>query len=81
MFSVDYLPSWDLGQRARFFPFAAVGYTQMFGTGHAVNFGGGMDIRLNAKSGVRVEVRDYYGFIPREHNEAIRIGWRWYMED
>src|SRR6185437_11737346 len=52
LFSVDYVPSWVLRKTSKFplfCPFAAVGYTQLFGTGHAVNFGPGLDIRLGGK--------------------------------
>ncbi len=51
------------------------GYTRLFGTGNAINFGGGMDFRLNAERSVRLEVRDYYNVTgPRGHSVAVRIG-------
>jgi hypothetical protein len=62
-------------------PFAAAGYTQLFGTGHAVNFGAGMDFRLSGKFALRLEARDYMGFTPHEHSAAFRVGFRRYFWD
>jgi hypothetical protein len=56
-------------------PFASAGYSLLFGTGNAVNFGGGIDYRLSQHRAIRVEVRDYYSFsTPARHNLALRIG-------
>jgi hypothetical protein len=84
LFSFDYMPSWVARKSSKFpllCPFAAAGYTQLFGTGHAVNFGVGMDFRLSGKFALRLEARDYMGFTPREHIAAFRIGFRRYFWD
>jgi hypothetical protein len=73
-FSVDCMPAWSFGPKGsgrtpsgtrywcdrgwRFLPFASAGYTQLFGTGNAVNLGGGVDYRLNQHNAIRMEVRD-----------------------
>jgi hypothetical protein len=64
-------------------PFASAGYTKLFGTGNAVNFGGGFEYRLpNKISAIRAEVRDYYSFsTPPQHNVALRIGFVIYIGD
>ena len=84
LFSIDYMPSWLIRTNANspmFCPFAALGYTQLFGTGHAANFGAGLDVRLSGKFAVRLEGRDYMGFTPHEHIGAFRIGFRRYFWD
>lgn len=96
--SVDYMAAWNLGQSGKgqtakgksywkdrgwnFFPFAVAGYTRLFGTGNAANFGGGFDYRFNYKNAIRVEALDYYApSTPRQHNIALRIGWVIYLRD
>lgn len=85
LFSFDYMPSWALQKKSSkfplFCPFAAAGYTQLFGTGPAVNFGAGMDFRFSGKFALRLEARDYMGFTPHEHIAALRIGFRRYLWD
>ena len=90
-FSADYMSAWSFGQKGaghlasgarywadrswKFIPFASAGYTQLFGTGNAVNFGGGIDYRLSNTHAIRTEIRDYYSFsAPAGHNIALRIG-------
>lgn len=97
-FSADYMAEWNLGKSGaghtpkgqvywrdrgwKFFPFAAAGYTRLFGTGSAVNFGGGFDYRLNHNHAIRVDIRDYYSpSSPAQHNVIIRIGWVAYLPD
>jgi len=66
----------------KLFPFVSSGYTRFFGTGNAINFGGGVDYRLNNNHAIRFEVRDYYSFSsPGEHNVALRIGLVTYITD
>ncbi len=96
--SVDYMASWSFGEKGRgvtpsgkpywsdrgwkVLPFASTGYTRLFGTGNAVNFGGGIDYRLNHLHAIRFEVRDYYSPAVRvQHNVAFRIGWVAYLSD
>jgi hypothetical protein len=96
--SVDYMAAWNFGQKgtgrtsngtpywadrgSRFLPFASAGYTRLFGTGNAVNFGGGIDYRLSQTRAIRAELRDYYSFsTPAQHNIALRIGLVIYLRD
>lgn len=81
IFSINYLTSWKSRRAAKWFPFATVGYSQLFGTGNAINFGGGLDLRLTPKIALRFEGRDYFSFSPHQHNAAIRIGLRRYFYD
>jgi hypothetical protein len=98
IFSADYMASWSFGEKGRrttpsgkpywsdrgwkILPFASVGYTRLCGTGNAVNFGGGIDYRLNHLHAIRFEVRDYYSPAARvQHNVAFRIGWVAYLSD
>ncbi|HVB07887.1 MAG TPA: hypothetical protein VNF00_02975 [Candidatus Acidoferrales bacterium] len=86
-FSIDYMPSWHFGHATpdatwKFLPYASAGYTQLFGTGNAVNFGAGADYRFCQTQAIRVDIRDYYSFAsPRQHNVALRIGWVIYLWD
>ncbi|HEV2288940.1 MAG TPA: hypothetical protein VGR81_08310 [Candidatus Acidoferrales bacterium] len=96
--SLDYMASWNLGSSGKgrtakgtaywkdrgwhFLPFVSAGYTRLFGTGNALNYGGGFDYRLSYKSAIRVEMRDYYApATPSQHNVALRIGWVGYLRD
>lgn len=96
--SADYMAAWSFGQKGsgrtangkpywadrgwKFLPFASAGYTRLFGTGNAVNFGGGVDYRLSNTHAIRIEVRDYYAAsTPMQHNLALRIGFVTYLAD
>jgi|ERR1700733_7559873 hypothetical protein len=96
--SADYMAAWNFGQSGsaqtpngtrywtdrswRVLPFASAGYTRLFGTGNAVNFGGGIDYRLSQTFAIRGEVRDYYSFsTPTQHNVGLRIGFVIYLQD
>jgi hypothetical protein len=84
IFSANYIPSWRLDDDGRFLPFANLDYTRMFGTGNAVNFGGGLDLRLNDLHAIRFEARDYFAPTASQssqHNVAFRIGWVIYWAD
>lgn len=82
LISFNYIPSWQLDKKARFVPFASAGYTRLFEIGHALNFGGGLDLRLNNIHAIRFEVRDYYvPQRPEQHNIGFRIGWIAYIWD
>jgi hypothetical protein len=75
LLSLNYVPSWKVDQKGRYLPFATVGYTRLFEIGHALNFGGGLDLRLNNQHAVRFEVRDFYmPARPAQHNVGLRIG-------
>jgi hypothetical protein len=82
LLSINYIPSWKADKQARFLPFATAGYTRLFELGHAVNFGGGLDFRLNDSHAIRFEARDYYApDRPAQHNVGLRIGWVTYIAD
>jgi hypothetical protein len=81
LFAFNYVTSWQNYRVPRLFPFATLGYAQLFGTGNAVDFGAGVDFRPRSSFGIRVEARDYLGFTPHQHNVAIRIGFRRYFWD
>ncbi len=75
--SLNYLGKFNFSDQPdpRLTPFLTGGYTHMFGTGNAVNFGGGIDCRISNTTSFRFEVRDYRrAGGPAEHNVAIRIG-------
>jgi len=62
-------------------PFLTGGYTRLFGTGNAVNFGGGIDVMLHSLAAVRFEVRDYLNSADQNmHDVGFRIGWVLYPE-
>jgi hypothetical protein len=96
--SADYMAAWSFGPKGnrrtangtpfwsdlggRLLPFASAGYTRLFGTGNAINFGGGIDYRLSQTRAIRAEVRDYYSFSsPAQHNVGLRIGLVIYLPD
>ena len=56
--------------------FAAGGYTRMFETGHALDYGIGYAHPLDPTHSIRFEARDYWVFSnPRQHNVVFRIVW------
>jgi hypothetical protein len=97
-FSADYMASWSFGESGKgqtangstfwsdrgckLLPFASAGYTRLFGTGNAINFGAGVDCRLSQTRAIRAEFRDYYSFsTPTQHNVALRVGLVIYISD
>lgn len=54
--------------------FITGGYTRMFGTGNAVNLGGGFDFNVGETTGIRLEIRDYRQSGTAQHNLAVRLG-------
>jgi hypothetical protein len=56
---------------------ATVGYTRLFGTGNALNYGGGINLYIkDGTRALRFEVRDYLRFADfNEHSAAFRIGY------
>lgn len=81
LLAFNYVPSWQIQSAPKLFPFATAGYAQLFGTGHAINFGAGLDWRLRPTFSIRVEARDYLAFAPHQHNIAVRVGFRRYFWD
>lgn len=82
IFSANYVASWQSKAKPRLLPFATIGYSRLFGTGNALNYGGGIDCLLSGKRALRLEVRDYQAFThPQQHNVAFRVGWIFYLYD
>lgn len=64
-----------LASRKRLTLLFTSGYTRLFGTGNAVNYGGGVNLYGNDQAyAIRFEVRDYFRIVKREHNVAFRLG-------
>jgi putative flippase GtrA len=65
------------------YPFITAGYTRMFATGNAVNFGLGFDLGTpKSDRAIRIELRDYYLFTgPRQHVVGLRIGFGKFIAD
>jgi hypothetical protein len=82
LFSANYIARWKLARSEKFLPFVTTGYSKLFDTGNAINFGGGVDYKLGPTYAIRIEVRDYYAFSEtRKQNVALRIGWVIYLPD
>ena len=65
----------------KYLPMAIVGYSRLFETGHAFDYGLALALprfskkRDDTKS-LRIELRDYWTFAnPTQHNVMLRIGW------
>jgi len=84
LFSANYLGTF-LMQKSKsqiFLPSFTGGYTRLFGTGNAINFGGSLDFVLSQKRALRFEARDYLRLSgPKEHNVALRFGYIFYIPD
>jgi hypothetical protein len=81
LFSANYLARWKIGSDKKFIPFVTTGYSKLFDTANAINFGGGVDYQVNRTNAFRIEVRDYYAFAEsRRQNVALRIGWVTYLD-
>jgi len=80
--SVDYMFANKLPRR-HVYPFLTAGYTRLFVTGNAVNFGLGVDFGKDEyKRLVRVELRDYYVFTgPPQHVLGLRIAFGRFLND
>jgi hypothetical protein len=65
----------DLG-KARGLPLVVGGYTRMFETGHAVDYGVAYAHPIDDTHSVQFEVRDYLAFSnPSQHNLVFRVVW------
>ncbi len=68
--------------RAGYAPLVIIGYSRLFETGHALDYGVGLETprfgrakRDNSKA-LLLELRDYWTFAnPSQHNVMLRIGW------
>jgi hypothetical protein len=73
--SINILESLILGKSKRLLVFGTGGYTRLFGTGNAVNFGVGVGFKVSRNYAIHFEVRDYLRLSNQgEHNVAFRIG-------
>jgi putative flippase GtrA len=65
----------------KYLPMAIVGYSRLFETGHAFDYGVALALpRFSKKKddskSLRIELRDYWTFAnPTQHNVMLRIGW------
>jgi putative flippase GtrA len=66
---------------SKYLPMAIVGYSRLFETGHALDYGLALALprfskhRDDSKS-LRIELRDYWTFAnPSQHNVMLRVGW------
>jgi hypothetical protein len=81
LFSANYLTRRKINSNEKFIPFFTAGYSRLFDTGNAINFGGGVDCQLNRTNALRIEARDYYAFTePRRQDVARRIGYVIYLD-
>lgn len=68
-------------QKVKYLPMAIVGYSRLFETGHALDYGFALGLPRWGKpkdpsSSLRLELRDYWTFAnPNQHNVMLRIGW------
>jgi putative flippase GtrA len=69
--------------RHELYPSFTAGYTRMFATGNAANFGVGLDIgKRESDKLMRIELRDYFLFTgPQQHVVALRIGFGKFIAD
>jgi hypothetical protein len=82
MLSVNYAGAFATEKCRHILPFFTGGYTRLFGTGNALNYGGGFDFLINHTRAVRFEARDYFRLSgSKEHNVAFRIGYIIYLAD
>ncbi|SNT38105.1 hypothetical protein SAMN05421770_11030 [Granulicella rosea] len=64
-----------------YLPMAIVGYSRLFETGHAFDYGLALAMPHKGKPGdyptsLRLELRDYWTFAnPTQHNVMLRLGW------
>jgi hypothetical protein len=62
-------------------PQAIVGYSRLFETGHALDYGLALALPRFTKqsdnsNSLRIELRDYWTFAnPAQHNVMLRVGW------
>ena len=81
---LNYVAAFNTLKSGRLPIFFTGGYTRLIRTGNAVNYGIGMDFRLNETRAIRFEIRDYWkltGTGTREHNVAFRLGCVFFVDD
>ena len=63
-------------------PLVLAGYTRMFETGHALDYGIGYEHNVSEDRTMQFELRDYYTFAnPNQHNIYLRAAWVLGMQD
>jgi hypothetical protein len=68
-------------QEKKYLPMALIGYSRLFETGHALDYGLALAISRPGKDrysdrNLRIELRDYCTFAnPTQHNVMLRVGW------
>jgi putative flippase GtrA len=66
---------------SKYLPMAIVGYSRLFETGHAFDYGLALALPRFSKhtdesKSLRIELRDYWTFAnPNQHNVMLRVGW------
>ena len=66
---------------SKYLPMAIVGYSRLFETGHALDYGVALALPRFLKQpddskSLRIELRDYWTFAnPAQHNVMLRVGW------
>jgi hypothetical protein len=57
-------------------PIVTGGYTRMFETGHALDYGVGYAYPIDGSHSIRLDARDYWTFTnPTQHNVLLRVVW------
>ena len=70
------LPVWALGKAKRNLFLFAAGYTRMFETGNALDYGLALSRPIDSKHSIQFEVRDtWVNANPNEHNVLFRVVW------
>jgi hypothetical protein len=77
LISTNYIAEWAVSRHKPLTAFTTAGYTRLFGTGNAFNFGVGINLHINnQRNAIRFEVRDYYKIVGlKEHSVAFRMGY------
>lgn len=66
---------------SKYLPQAIIGYSRLFETGHALDYGLALALPRFTKKpddskSLRIELRDYWTFAnPTQHNVMLRVGW------
>jgi hypothetical protein len=57
-------------------PLIVGGYTRMFETGHALDYGVAFAKTVDSTHSIQFEARDYWAFAnPNQHNVVFRVVW------
>jgi hypothetical protein len=76
LISTNYVGEFLVSRHKRLTLMLTTGYSRLFGTGNAANFGGGVELfSKNLDHALRFEIRDYFRIANKEHNVAIRVGY------